>query len=89
MEGVAVADVQVDIKFNSAGFQQVLNSGAVKSMLVAEGGRVVSRCGGLAHCRAFTATGFGHGPRPAVSVFTHAKNRVEAAVARKVLGSAL
>lgn len=84
-----MADVKVEIKFNSAGFQQLLNSGPVRSMLVSEAGRVVSRCGGMAHYRTFTATGFGYGPRPAVSVFTHAKNRVEAAIARKVLGTAL
>ena len=84
-----MADVTVEIKFDSSGFQQVLNSGPVRSMLVSEAGRVVSRCGGMAHYRAFTATGFCYGPRPAVSVFTHARNRVEAALARRVLGAAL
>ena len=84
-----MADVTVEIMFYSAGFRRVRNAGRVRSMLVSEAGRVVSRCGGMAHYRAFTATGFGYGPRPAVSVFTHARNRVEAALARRVLGAAL
>ena len=84
-----MADVTVEIKFDSSGFQQVLNSGPVRSMLVSEAGRVMSRCGGMAHYRVFKATRFEHGPRPAVSVFTHAKSRDEAALARRVLGAAL
>lgn len=84
-----MADVQVELEFDSGGFQQILNSGSMRSMLVAEAGRVVSRCGGMAHYRPFAATGFSYGPRPAVSVFTHAKTRAGAAIARKVLGSAL
>lgn len=84
-----MADVGVEIKFNNSGFQTILNSGPVRSMLAAEAGRVVSRTGGMAHYSTFTATRYGFGPRPAVSIFTHAKTRVESAVARKVLESAL
>ena len=84
-----MAEVEVGLKFNSAGFQSILNSGPVRSMLAAEAGRVVSRCGGMAHYRMYTTVGMQHGPRPAVAVFTHVKTRVESAVARKVLASAL
>lgn len=84
-----MADVSVELEFKSDGFQQILNSSGMRSMLASEAGRVVSRCGGMAHYRPFTATKFGYGPRPAVSVFTHAKTRVGAAIARRVLGGAL
>lgn len=67
-----MADVEFRLEFKPEGFQQVLNSGGTRALLHSHASGVVGRMGGFGYERSFTATSFGHGPRPAVAVFAHA-----------------
>ena len=66
-----MADARVEIRYLPDGFQQVLNSSGTRAMLHDYASRAVGAMGGFGYERSFTATGFGQGPRPAVSVFAH------------------
>lgn len=84
-----MAEVTFRMEFDSSGFQQILNSGGTRKALLDYADGVVARSRGMAHRRMFAATMFKFGARPAVSVWTHAQSRMEAALARRVLGAAL
>lgn len=85
-----MADVSIELEFKPEGFQQVLNSGGTKALLDTHASGVVARMGGFpCYKRAFTATMFGFGPRPAVAVHTRAKTAKQAAAARKRLEGAM
>lgn len=85
-----MAEVTMELTFDSGGFQQVLNSSGTRHLLESHADRIVARMGGLGYKRSFTATGFGYGPRPAVSVFsTKSNNPLTAYAARKRLEGAM
>ena len=85
-----MADVTFELTFLPGGFQQVLNSGGTKALLHQHASQVVGRMGGFGYERSFTASGFGHGPRPAVTVFAHKyPDPVRQALANRMLEGAM
>lgn len=59
-----MAEATCELKFNSAGFQQVLNSGGTRWMLYSAAANAVARMDGMASLSSFTGTHGKYGPRP-------------------------
>lgn len=85
-----MADVTFELTHLPSGWQQVLNGSGTRTLLHMHASQVVGRMGGFGYERSFTATGFGYGPRPAVTVFAHRyPDPIRQAIANRMLGGAM